>query len=179
MREELEFAEHLSKKGISYLPIFLGFRDASLEVGQQGVVSWKANRKLDKWGNDLIESRFKCGVHRAIQSLLRQYRPRFALFPLGINHADHVFLRRVGEMTNGPRVRFYLDVPYSCDYNDLQEIQQATAATNCKVHSRKFDYGLKRRLFSRIYHSQYNDTLSMNLKKAVPLGECLFDKTDV
>lgn len=176
--EELEFAKYLTSKGINYIPVFLGMKDAIIDT-YYNYITGKGINSLPK----ILRGRAR-SIHRSfaqkrmrelklkelIDSFLTQFKSNVDLLlaPIGIgDHIDHMMLRKYAEsLGKSLKLGLYADIPYTYQYGIMSDEGLKTNLPKgvFKLQSQNFDPKKKDRLFRLIYKSQYDSNSSKAFK---------------
>lgn len=189
--EELGFAEHLSKKGVNYIPLFLGMQDAALS-GYYKFIATTVMGKMPKL--PLVKSILTKAQERRIekeyerlqiQEIAKTLLARFGknvdkvLVPMGIgDHIDHILISKVAtRLTGKGKVGVYCDIPYAY-YSGNKTAAQLHAHVpkgfdNASI--KKFDSKERIRLFKKLYPSQYDKGADSAIETIAKMpGEVVF-----
>ena len=177
IKEEIKFADYLADRGINYIPIFLGLKDAAIDAYYTHVASRSINKlpsltlqKLAKYfQNDLVRARIKkLNLKQLLDSIISQYKLNAVIAPIGIgDHFDHVALRAyVNELGKKVKIGLYADIPYVYDYkiNSPNKLRQFVPANFINYDKRIFDPAQKNKLFNSIYKSQHDPKMLKELE---------------
>lgn len=168
MMEELRFSEHLASKEISYLPSFLGLRDAALNDYYRFIFSGAASKytkrpvrsmhSLNGYYNML-------DLPTVVERLIAQYKRNVSaiMMPMGLSsHRDHMLFTRLNEeLDSNVRVGLYCDIPYiyKFGYNSVEKLKQLAPDGYAKITTKNADAAAKIRAFRSIYPSQYDRSM--------------------
>ncbi|MDE1870259.1 MAG: PIG-L family deacetylase [Candidatus Micrarchaeota archaeon] len=170
--EELEFSEHLSKKGINYLPVFLGMQDAALSDYYKFIASSLMRRipRLPIFKNVLsakqrkhIENEYeRLHLQEVVKALLARFGKNIdrILIPMGVGeHIDHILISKIATRhTLKGKVGVYCDIPYAyySGYTTAAQLHERVPKGFDNASIKKFDSQERIGLFRKLYPSQYD-----------------------
>ncbi|MGD0728658.1 MAG: PIG-L family deacetylase [Candidatus Micrarchaeaceae archaeon] len=181
MKEELSYSDNLKTKKISYLPLFLGFKDAAVDTYYQFILA-KQLKKAKIIGDKYVKKRAEeLMFEEAIGSIMGQLESniQYILAPMGIgDHLDHIMLRNFAEsLANDFRIGLYADIPYISEYNynSIQKLKSAVPKSFSTYDKISFNAKEKTSLFKKMYASQYDSGIVKQLKDIeTATGEVIF-----
>ncbi len=190
LKEEVDYSHYLKRKGINYMPLFLGMKDAAMDTYYR-YIAGKAVRSVPKLlglqgrarehHRKYVEARYsELKIRDALHSAISQFSSISAIVaPIGVgDHIDHMMLRHYAEtVSNDFRIGLYADIPYICEYGLMsQEALKLLLPDGFDTHeSISFDPSSKNSLFRKLYKSQYDGkTLAAFRQIAKRTGEIIF-----
>jgi hypothetical protein len=189
MAEELRLADHFSRKNLSYMPVFLGLKDAAIGAYYENIAgrSIRAMPSLIKGYAKKVSAAYvskrmaETNIAAILDNLLLQFgkNVRAVVAPVGIgDHIDHMMLRAYAErLSSRMMVGLYADVPYIYHYVPLtlDGIRTMLPKGFHSYDQGLFDSASKTRLFNSIYKSQ-RDAAMLGALKAISrsVGETVF-----
>ena len=190
MREELTYSEYLSDSGISYMPVFLGFKDAAVDTYYRFIAGKKINSlpkgigSVARVNHMIYVSKLydRLGIEGSLVPIIRQLgHVNKLLAPIGIgDHIDHMLLRRFVDKAGnglGVSIGYYADIPYINEYG-YDSIEKLRKVLPRAVHSHEtmsFDPIKKTALFRKLYGSQYDSSIGKDIRAiARSTGEAIF-----
>jgi hypothetical protein len=170
MDEEIEFSRLLLSKGINYLPIFLGLKEAAIEryytflgaaamgrlpktAGLKGLGQKMYSKMAADYSNELK-------AWEALDPLLRHFKSniRNVLAPMGIgtSNIDHGVLAHTALQHRSLRFGLYAEIPYvyMSDSMSMGRLRARVPSDFREVMLTRFNPAEKVRLFKKIYASQ-------------------------
>ncbi|MDE1874432.1 MAG: hypothetical protein KGI04_04970 [Candidatus Micrarchaeota archaeon] len=190
LKEELEFADHLQTKGVSYLPLFLGFNAEEIDLYYQFVASRGARLLPSKVMRASAERflrsyaarrAFRIRLRATLDTLVENFGSGVGsvLVPIAAGGSlDHLMLRQaIGTFPNRFKVGLYADVPYTHEYgvDSIHALHEKATKEFTRVQQRKFDAGERIRLFRKLYPSQYSKDIDLALRSiGKSTGEVIF-----
>jgi hypothetical protein len=196
IRGELNFADHLLKKGINYLPIFLGLKDAAIEKYYRFIASAEINKlptqsmkkQALKLYSALVSNYTKeLKMTEMLAPLFQQfgYNIDCIVAPMGVGtHIDHSVLAHAAkEFSSQNKIRFglYAEIPYVylSDNLTLKKIQTRAPADFTEVSTTKFDANAKDKLLKELFPTQYNKMMKDSIFAAEEnVGEVILWKKE-
>ncbi|MDE1869311.1 MAG: hypothetical protein KGH60_05110 [Candidatus Micrarchaeota archaeon] len=184
MSEELMFSKHLAKKGINYLPSFLGMRDAALNDYYKfifsGIASKWTGKPMTKLHN--LQGYYnKLDLPTVLERLMVQYRGsvRKILMPMGLSsHRDHMLFTKLSQdMDSGIKLGLYCDIPYihKFGYDTIERLKELAPEGYSNISSKMKNPSQKRAAFKSIYPSQYDRAMDDAINEvAETTGEVVF-----
>ena len=190
MEEELNYSGYLNNSGISYMPLFLGFKDAAVDTYYRFIAGRKINSLprgigyVARVNHMVYVSKLydRLGLEESLISIVRQLgRVNKLLAPMGIgDHIDHMLLRRFADKAGnglGKSIGYYADIPYIHEYG-YDSVEKLKKVLPKAIHSHEtmeFDPIKKTALFRKLYGSQYDSNIGKDLRAiAKRPGEAIF-----
>ncbi|HVA83186.1 MAG TPA: hypothetical protein VNF06_03420 [Candidatus Aquilonibacter sp.] len=189
--EELGFADYLSRKGVNYIPLFLGMQDAALS-GYYKFIATTVMGKMPKLPlvktllTKTQETRIEKEYERLqIQEMAKTLLARFGknvdkvLIPMGVGeHIDHILVSKLAtKLTGKGRVGVYCDIPYAyySGFKTAAQLHMHVPKGFDSASVKKFDAKERIGLFKKLYPSQYDKGADNAIEAVAKMpGEVIF-----
>ena len=168
--EELQFSHLLFQKGINYLPVFLGLKEASIGKYYEFIAGGAIGRLSKKTGIRLSTGMYRKMVDsyarelelwKLLEPILWQFRSNIKniVSPLGIYpQIDHGVVARsaIGSFGSA-RLGLYAEIPYTymSGVTSVSKLIEKAPKGFSTPMVTKFDPAAKDRVFQKLYKSQY------------------------
>jgi hypothetical protein len=191
MEEELSLSRILAKKGINYLPVFLGLKDAAIENyymfiagGALGKLPGGAvkDTAMGVYRKMVADEAIKLDAKSMLAPLFSQFKQNITrvLAPMGVGtHLDHNVVSQAAiEFGGSAQKGVYAEIPYvsMTDKLSVEKLRPGLPKDFTDVMVTKFDAREKDLLLKKLYSSQYERRTKDAIFASQSLGEVIFWK---